>query len=206
MLPDDAEGGRHQKDPGDKGGGADDQGGDIDEGKPAAGGGGLTAHRGVEGVNVLLGGGAPGGHVAVGHVVGLLGLAVGAGADQINQGVLEAVVTAQQGAVDLLVRPGGEGGVVAQLLVQSGLLRLDLLDQPDHGGMVSCHDVGQGQAVNVHQGAPDLLQLPLADHVLVYNGARVGMDVVDAEHRQDIGQKRHQSKQDNGYDQALLKG
>ena len=187
MLPDDAEGGRHQKDPGDKGGGADDQGGDIDEGKPAAGGGGLTAHRGVEGVNVLLGGGAPGGHVAVGHVVGLLGLAVGAGADQINQGVLEAVVTAQQG-------------------VQGGLLRLDLLDQPDHGGMVSCHDVGQGQAVNVHQGAPDLLQLPLADHVLVYNGARVGMDVVDAEHRQDIGQKRHQSKQDNGYDQALLKG
>ena len=120
--------------------------------------------------------------------------------------MLEAVVAAQQGAVDLLVRPGGEGGVGAQLFIQGGLLRLDLLDQPDHGGVVSRHNVGQGQAVNVHHGAPDLLQLPLADHILVYNGARVGVDVVDAEHCQDIGQKRHQSKQDNGDNQALLKG
>ena len=97
-----------------------------------------------------------------------------------------------------------KGRVVAQPLVHRTLLRLDLLDQPDHGGVVRRHDVGQGKAVQVHHGAADLLQPALADHVLVHDGARVGVDVVDAEHRKDVGQKRHQSQQNNGDDEPLL--
>ena len=70
--------------------------------------------------------------------------------------------------------------------------------------MVRRYDVGQGQTVNVHHGTPDVLQLRLADHALVHNAPRVGVDVVDAEYRQDIGQQRHNPQEDDGENQPLL--
>ena len=118
--------------------------------------------------------------------------------------MLKGIVVFQKGLVGPQVLFPYKLPVGGQPFIQAGLFCFDLLDQADHGGVVRGHDVGQGQAVNIHHGAPDLLQLPLADHVLVYNGARVGMDVVDAEYRKDIGEQRHQSQQNNGQDQALL--
>ena len=118
--------------------------------------------------------------------------------------MLEGVVVRQEGAVRLPVPFGHKALIIRQLAVQDGLLRLDFLDQADHGGVVRCHDVGQGQPVDVHHGAPDLLQLRLADHKLVHDGSRVGMDVVDAEYRQNIGQQGHQSQQNDRQDKALL--
>ena len=53
--------------------------------------------------------------------------------------------------------------------------------------MVRRHDVGQGQTVYVHDRLPDILQPLLADHVLIHNGPRVGVDIVDAEYRQNVG-------------------
>ena len=53
--------------------------------------------------------------------------------------------------------------------------------------MVRRHDVAESQAVDVHNGPPDVLQLRLADHVLIHNDPSVGVDIVDAEHPQDIG-------------------
>ena len=70
--------------------------------------------------------------------------------------------------------------------------------------MVRRHDVGQGQAVDVHHGAADVLQLGLAGHVLVHDDPCVGVDVVDAEHGQQVGQQRDQAQQDDGQNQALL--
>ena len=118
--------------------------------------------------------------------------------------MLEGAVVLQQGAVDRLVLPAHKGLVVRQLSVQLRLLRLDLLDQADHGGVVRRHDVAEGQTVNVHHGAADVLQLRLTDHILVHNGPGVGVDVVDAEHRQEIGQQRYHAQQDDGQNEALL--
>ena len=70
--------------------------------------------------------------------------------------------------------------------------------------MVRRHDMAEGQAVDVHDGAPDILQIRLADHIFVHNGSRVGVDIVDAEDRQNIGQQRHQAQQDDGQNQTLL--
>ena len=64
--------------------------------------------------------------------------------------------------------------------------------------MVGGHDVGQRQTVNIHDGAPDILQPFLAGHALVHNGPRVGVNVIDAEYRQNIGQQRNQAQQDDG--------
>ena len=118
--------------------------------------------------------------------------------------MLELGIALQKGLIRLPVLFGDNPLVSAQFFIQGGLLRLDLLHQLDHGGVIRRHDVGQGQAVEVHHGAADLLQLRLADHVLVHNSPGVGVDIVNAEHRQEIGQQRYQSQQDNRQDQALL--
>ena len=65
-------------------------------------------------------------------------------------------------------------------------------------------DSEERQAVNFHDRLPDLRQAFLADHTGIHNGPRVGMDVVDAEHRQNIGQQSNQPQQDHGQNQALL--
>ena len=204
MPPDDPQRRPHQHYAGGQRGGGGDQGDSVHPGQTAPGRLCLGGHGGGQGVQAALGGGASGGHIPVGHGIGLLGLAVGAGGDQIDQGVLESVIVIQQGAVHRLVVRADKSLVVRQLPVQHRLLRLDLLHQLDHGGVICRHDVGQGQAVEVHHGAADLLQLRLADHVLVHNSPGVGVDIVNAEHRQEIGQQRYQSQQDNRQDQALL--
>lgn len=118
--------------------------------------------------------------------------------------MLKCIVVLQKGAVGLPVLPGHKGFIAGQLLVQSGLLRLNLLNQTDHRGVVRGHNVGQGQPVDVRQRMPDFLQPPLADHIFVHNGPCVGVDIMDAEHRQEIGQQGHQAQQDDGQNQALL--
>lgn len=70
--------------------------------------------------------------------------------------------------------------------------------------MIRRHDVGQGQAVQVHHGAADVLQPGLADHIFIYDGPGVGVDIVDAEHSQEIGQQRHQAQKNDRQNQALL--
>ena len=136
--------------------------------------------------------------ISVGCGVGLLGLTVGAGAHQIDQGVFKGVVVLDQGLIERGILLRDKALIIGQHLVQRGLLRLDLLDELDHGGVIRRHDVGQRQKMDVHHRAPDFLQPSFADHILVHNGFRVGMDVIDAEHRQNVGQKCHQSKQNNG--------
>ena len=106
--------------------------------------------------------------------------------------MLECVIVPQEGAVGLCAVLGDKLLVGGQLLIQSFLLRLDLLDEPDHGGVVCGHDMGQRQQMDICQGAPDPLQLPLTDHVLIHNDTRVAVDIIDAENSQDIGQQRHQ--------------
>ena len=118
--------------------------------------------------------------------------------------MLEGVVVLQQGAVDRAVLLGDKGLILRQLFVQRRLLRLDLLDQLDHRGMVRRHDVGQRQPVDVHYGAPDVLQPGLADHILVYDGPRVSVDVIDADSRQDVGQQGDQPQKKDGHDEPLL--
>ena len=204
MLPDDPQGRPHQEHAYDQGRGAGDEGNDIDPRKAAPGRFRLGADGGGEGVEALLRSAAGDGHIPVGDGVGRLGPAVGAGADQVDQGVLEGVVVLQQGAVDRAVLLGDKGLILRQLFVQRRLLRLDLLDQLDHRGMVRRHDVAERQPVDVHYGAPDVLQPGLADHILVYDGPRVSVDVVDADSRQDVGQQGNQSQKKDGHDKPLL--
>ena len=206
MPADDAESRDYQNHPQRQGHGADDQSADIDEEKMVPGLLCSHAHGGAEGVHVPLHLTAPVGHVSVRHGVSLLGLAVGAGADQGDQGVLKLLIVLRESAAGLqLLRKGGSR-VFLQEPVQGRLLLLNLPNQPDHSSMVRRHDVAERQAVNVHHGPADLLQPRLTGHVLIHDYAGVGIDIVDAEHRQQVGQQRHQAQQDDGQNQALLQG
>ena len=202
---DDPEGRRHQENAHHQGDRAGDQGDDVHQGEPPLGLPRLLAHRVGQGVDLRLRRPAPARHVPVGGGVGLLGLAVRAGTDQIDQGVLKLPVAVLEGLIRLPLLFRDKLPVGFQLFVQGGLLRLDLLHQLDHGGVIRRHDVGQGQAVDIHDGPPDVLQPLLAGHAAVHDPARVGVDVVDAEYRQKIGQQGDQAQQDNGQDQPLLK-
>ena len=194
----------HKQDACQQGRGADDQRGDVHKGQVILCRFRLAVHRGVQSGNVLFDCTAPVGNVPVGGGVGVLGFAVRAGAGQMDQRRLEFFIIFPKRAVNLHVFFGHERLVGRQLFVQHSLLRLDLLDQSNHGRMVLRHDMGQRQRMNVHDGPPYLLQTGFADHVLVHDGPRVGVDVVDTEHRQNIGQKGHQSQQEDGQNQTLL--
>ena len=205
VLSDDPERRRHQKNAHDQGKRAGDERNDVDQCEPPLGLPCLDPDSVGKGVNIRLRRLAPAGHVPVGRGIGLLGLAVGAGADQIDQGVFEFSITIQKRLIRRPVLFGDKPFVSAQFFIQGGLLRLNLLYQLDHGGVIRRYDVGQGQAVNIHDGPPDILQSFLADHAPIHDGSRIGMDVVDAKYRQNIGQHGDQAQQDNGQDQALLK-
>ena len=132
-----------------------------------------------------------------------MGLAVRAGADQIDQGVFEGFIVFQKGLVGLLVRFGHKAAVIRQPAVQGLLFRLDFRHYLNHGSVVCRHDMGQRQPVDVHHGPADFLQLRLADHIVVHNGRRVGVDIINAEHRQQVGQQRYQSQQNHRQDEPL---
>ena len=206
MPADDSQSPPDQEDACRQGGGAGHQGGDVDPEEPFLGPLGLGADGVGEGIQPLLCGGAGRGCVPVGDGVGRLGLAVGAGADQVHQGVPEGVIVRQHPLVYSAVLLCDIGRIIRQQSVQGLLLRLDFLDQSDHCGVVRRYDVAQRQTVYVHQGAPDIRQLGLAGHVLIHDGPGAGVDAVDAGDRQQVGDKGDQSQQKNGDDEPLLQG
>ncbi len=98
--------------------------------------------------------------------------------------MFKSIIILQKGLVYLSIPLRNKALIADQHLVQSGLFRLDFLNKLNHGSVVCGHDMGQSQQVDVCDRAPDFLQLSFADH----NGARIGMDVIDTEYCQDIGQ------------------
>ncbi len=58
--------------------------------------------------------------------------------------------------------------------------------------------------MDIHHGTADIFQFRLADHILIHNGSGIGVDIVDAEYRQKIGQQCYQAQQDDRQDQTLL--
>ena len=118
--------------------------------------------------------------------------------------MLKLLIIVQKRGVDRGVLLVHKSPILFQLSIQSLFLLLDLLDQPDHGAVVSGHDVGQCQTVKVHHRLFDLIQLCLADHVLIHDGPGVSVDIVDADHRQDVGQHHHCPQQKNRQKQPLL--
>ena len=170
IFSDDSEGCHYQKNTGNQSGYADDQCGYVDKGQMIPCGLCPAADGSIEGGNILIRRFTPAGNVSVGCRVGLLGLAVGAGTHQINQGMLKRVIILNKGLIKSRIFLRNRTLITGQHSVQRNLFFLNLLDKPNHGSVVCGHDMGQGQQMDVHHRAPDLLQLPFADHILIYNG------------------------------------
>ena len=62
----------------------------------------------------------------------------------------------------------------------------------DHRSVIRRHNVAESQAMNVHHRPPDLLQVRLTGHILIHNGPSIGVDIIDAEYRQNVGQESYQ--------------
>ena len=175
-----------------KKGGQDEQGNEIDHSKAAACGLSLGADGSVEGIDVFFRIAAPQGYIAVCHGVGFLCLAVSTGTDQKNQGMFKRVIGIKKCGVSFLILPGDKSCIFFQFFVQTCLLRLDFLYQFNHCSVICRYNVGQGQPVNIHHRAADILQPCFADHVLIDDNSCIGINVMYTECCKDIGQQGNQ--------------
>ena len=185
-CPDDAESGKYKEKPCEQCGGAGYKRNKIYEGKAVSRRRSLPADRFVKGIDFFLSCISEKRYVAVGLRIGRLRPAVCTGTDKEDERVLKRVVIFQKHAVGFFLFRGDTGGVSGQLLIQPGLLFLDRSYQLDHGGMVSCNNVRQGQTMDLHHGTADIFQLCFADHMPVDNDPGIGVYVVDAKYRENI--------------------
>ena len=202
IAGDDPQGGQYQKDPGHNGEGADDEGGDVNGHKPRPGIGCAGGNGFVQIVDIALNGLGKTGDIPVGERVGILGLAVRAGAHEADQGILKGVIIFQK-----LLVGGGPYDVcliLGHLDVQPAFFLLDLPYDLNHRGVIGGDDVGQGQFVDIHDRLVDACQHGLADHVVVHDIGSICIYIVNAENGQDIGNQRHNPQEYDGEYEALL--
>ncbi len=164
----------------------------------------LVSNGCIQGIQLILCQAAVYCYVAICRCISILRFAVSAVTHQINERVLKFFIIRQQCVVGLLFLGCDKRLIRCKLLIQRSFFRLDFLHQPGHCAVICRNDMRQRQAVNIHHRPPYLLQLGLADHIFLHNRLCAGMDIVNTEYCENIGQHSHQPQQNDGQDQALL--
>ena len=118
--------------------------------------------------------------------------------------MLERVVVGQKLGIERLLIFGDVCFIFLKKCLQRLFLLLDLPYYGDHRRIVRRNNVGKRHFVYIRGGMADILQCFRTHHIVVYDFRSIGVDIVDAENREKIGNQGHNSQKYDRKYQALL--